>query len=154
MGLKAAAATAMVLATVTAGCARAEGQAAARETLTIETQSGAHRFAVEIADDPQERERGLMFRKSMGRDEGMLFEWPASEPRAFWMRNTLIPLDILFLDETGQIVSIARDAVPLDETPLPSYAPAKGVLEINGGMAAKLGVRPGDRVVHPFFKSP
>jgi len=138
-----------------AGCsARATDDSAKTEALKIVSASGQHRFSVEIADDPAERERGLMYRKSMGDTEGMLFEWPEEDQRAFWMHNTYIPLDILFIDGSGKIVSIARNAAPMDETPLPSYAPAKGVLEINGGLAAKLGVKPGDQIIHPFFAKP
>lgn len=103
-------------------------------------------FRVEVARTGQEQARGLMFRTSMGPDEGMIF--PMNPPRnaAFWMRNTVIPLDIVFIGADGRITNIAANAVPYSEEPLPSAGAVKGVLEINGGRAAELGIVPGDRV--------
>jgi uncharacterized membrane protein (UPF0127 family) len=123
------------------------------EDLTIVGADGkAHAFKVEIADDEAEREHGLMNRPSMPRDHGMLFEFQDKRERSFWMRNTFIPLDIIYLDETGRIVSIQANAIPFNETPLPSYGSATGVLEINGGLADELGIKQGDTVRHPFFR--
>ncbi len=111
---------------------------------------GKARFTVEIADDPAERAEGLMFRESMPQLAGMLFVYERPQPLAFWMRNTLISLDLLFLDETGTIVTIHENAVPLDETPLSGgNRPLLAVLEINGGMARKLGIGPGTQLRHP-----
>ncbi|MBX7247790.1 MAG: DUF192 domain-containing protein [Caulobacteraceae bacterium] len=121
------------------------------EDLTVVTSGGRHAFKVEIADDEAEREHGLMNRPSMPRDHGMLFEFQDNRERSFWMRNTYIPLDIIYIDRSGRIISIQANAVPFNETPLPSYGPATGVLEINGGLAAELGIREGDTVRHPFF---
>ena len=103
-------------------------------------------FQVEVAKGPIEQGRGLMFRTAMGADEGMLF--PINPPRmaGFWMRNTVIPLDLLFVGPDGRILNIAANAVPYDETSLKSAAPVKAVLELNGGRAAALGIVPGDRV--------
>ncbi len=114
--------------------------------LTVSTATGAHRFQVEVAATPLEQERGLMFRTAMGADEGMIF--PNNPPRrtAFWMKNTVIGLDIIFIGADHTVLNIARDAVPYDETPLPSAGEAAGVLELNAGRAAQLGIKPGDRV--------
>jgi len=111
---------------------------------------GQVRFSVEIADDREERARGLMFRESMPRSAGMLFIYQTPEPLAFWMRNTLIPLDILFLDDTGTVVRIHENAVPLDETPLSGGdAPLLAVLEINGGLSKQYGITVGTQLRHP-----
>ena len=111
---------------------------------------GTARFRVEVADDPEERARGLMFREVLGTREGMLFVYESEKPGiAFWMRNTLIPLDMIFADAAGRIVSVHANAVPLDETPVPAGAPAQFVLEIPGGRAAVLGIEAGDVLRHP-----
>lgn len=121
------------------------------ESLDIVTRYGVRRFKVEIADNEASREYGLMHRKSLPPDQGMLFEFDRPEVQAFWMKNVLIPLDIIYVGADGRIVSIAADARPLDETPLLSKGPALGVLEIDGGLAAKLAIQPGDQVRHRFF---
>lgn len=116
------------------------------ETNVVEIQTAPDRtirFNVELADTPAERQRGLMFRKSMPTESGMLFIFDGEHPREFWMRNTWIPLDILYFSAKGRLVSIQAQAQPYDETPLPSRAPARYVLEINGGLAAELGILPG-----------
>ena len=114
--------------------------------LTVTGARGVHRFQVEVAATASEQERGLMFRREMGADEGMIF--PTDPPRrtAFWMRNTVIGLDILFIGADHKVLNIARNAVPYDETPLPSAGEAAGVLELNAGRAAELGINPGDTV--------
>jgi uncharacterized protein len=117
------------------------------EPLSIRTDRGVRRFMVEVADSPLEREYGLMCRRAMADHRGMLFVFPQSGPQAFWMRNTLIPLDIVYIGSDGTVVSITRNAQPLDERPLPSAAPAKYVLELNAGLAAKIGLLPGDRIM-------
>lgn len=122
------------------------------EELTVVTASGEHRFWVEIADDDAERERGLMFRPPLEDDRGMLFEFPDSAERSFWMRNTPSSLDILYIDGAGRIVSIAHHTTPYSETPLPSNGAATGVLEVRAGRAEEIGAKAGDRVVHPFFR--
>lgn len=135
------------------GCAwQATGQTRTEfESLEIVTQAGRHRFKVEIADDDAERNRGLMHRRSLAPDRGMLFIFPNERPVAFWMRNTLIPLDMIFVRKDGTIRSIAHQTTPLDETPVPSGGPVLAVLEIAGGRARQLGVLPGDRIVHRAF---
>jgi uncharacterized membrane protein (UPF0127 family) len=110
---------------------------------------GSARFRVELAITPQEQARGLMFREELGRMQGMLFVYDRQQPLAFWMRNTLIPLDMIFVDETGTVINVHAEAVPLDETPIRSEAPGLAVLEINGGMADTLGIGPGDVLRSP-----
>jgi uncharacterized membrane protein (UPF0127 family) len=119
---------------------------AAADSLIIHSGASAYRFEVELATTEDQRERGLMFRKSMAANAGMLFLYPSEQAVAFWMKNTLIPLDMLFIKGDGSIARIAADAVPEDETPIPSEAAVKAVLEVNGGTAAALGIREGDRV--------
>lgn len=109
-------------------------------------------FSVEIADTYAERQQGMMCRNHIPDTHGMLFQFPDVGPRAFWMQNTLIPLDIIYIAPNGRIVSIQKQAKPLDVTPLPSGAPASGVLEVRGGLSERLGLKPGDRVIHPFFR--
>jgi uncharacterized membrane protein (UPF0127 family) len=123
----------------------------ALEPLTVKTPTAVHEFRVEIADDFSEREQGLMYRKNLPETQGMLFEFPDVAERAFWMKNTVVPLDIIYISPQGRIVSIQKQAQPFDETPLPSFAPAKGVLEIQGGLADKLGIKVGHQIIHPFF---
>lgn len=121
------------------------------QPLAVTTQKGTFRFMVELADAPREREYGLMCRKSLAADRGMLFQFPKADYQAFWMRNTLIPLDIIYIGVDGRVVSIVRNARPLDESPLPSGAPAIGVLELAAGRAAQIGLLPGDKVQHRMF---
>lgn len=121
------------------------------EALTITTASGPHEFMVEIADDEPERERGLMFRPPLADDRGMLFEFPDSAERSFWMRNTPSSLDIIYIDPTGSIVSIAHHTTPYSDAQIPSNGAASGVLELRAGRAEEIGAKAGDKVAHPFF---
>lgn len=121
------------------------------EIVEIVTARGRTRFTVEIAATPAQQQRGLMFRKALAPDRGMLFTYARPQPAAFWMKNTLIPLDILYIAANGRVLSIARNAQPHSQTPIPSGGPVLGVLEIAGGRAAQLGVLPGDRVLHRIF---
>ena len=121
-------------------------QSLSTETLTVHTAKGPRRFTVQVADNEETREVGLMFVRRMGDDRGMVFKFPQAGEQAFWMRNTFIPLDIIYVGPDGRIVSIAKRAKPRDETPLPSNGAANGVLEINGGLSDKLGIAVGDRV--------
>jgi uncharacterized membrane protein (UPF0127 family) len=121
------------------------------EPLTVTTSTGEHRFMVEIADDDAERQRGLMEREPLADDRGMLFEFPDVAERGFWMRNTPSPLDIIYVDPHGRIVSIAKNATPYSEAIIPSNGPASGVLELRAGRADEIGAKPGDRITHPFF---
>jgi uncharacterized membrane protein (UPF0127 family) len=124
------------------------GQAALEQAdLTIETMAGLTlSFHVEIARTEKERAQGLMYRDKLAPDAGMLFIYPTDRPVAFWMRNTLIPLDMLFIERDGTIFSIAERAVPLSEATIPSGGAIAAVLELNGGTVAHLGIRPGDRI--------
>lgn len=119
--------------------------------LMIETDDGAHEFTVEIADDQEEISYGLMNRESLDADKGMLFEFsPPRDPQMF-MKNTLIPLDMLFISSDGTIEMIARNTVPGSLRTISAGIPVAAVLEINGGKAEELGVEPMDKVIHPMF---
>lgn len=109
------------------------------------------RFSVEIADDAAEREQGLMNRDTMARSAGMLFVYPAPKSVAFWMKNTLIPLDMIFLDQAGQVTRVHSMAAPLDETGIPGGDGVQYVLEINGGMAKILGIDLGAEMLSPIL---
>jgi uncharacterized membrane protein (UPF0127 family) len=110
---------------------------------------GQARFSVEVVDTPQTRARGLMHRESLPRSAGMLFIYDAPTSPSFWMRNTLIPLDMLFIDPTGTVTRVHHNAVPLDETPIPGGDNVLMVLEINGGMARMFGIDAGSTIRHP-----
>lgn len=114
--------------------------------LTVTAGGKVHRFRVEVARSDEEQMKGLMFRTAMGADEGMIF--PRDPPRqsAFWMKNTVIPLDIIYIGADRRILNIAANTVPYSEEPVPSEGAAAAVLELNGGRAAQLGIGPGDRV--------
>lgn len=112
---------------------------------------GEARFSVEIADDPQERAQGLMHRTEMAPFAGMLFVYDRPQPLSFWMRNTLIELDMIFIDPTGVIQHIHHRAQPLDETPIMGGQGLTHVLEVNGGKARTLGISVGDVIRHPSF---
>lgn len=113
--------------------------------LVITTAQGTHRFTVETALTPQQQQQGLMFRKSLPDDGGMLF--PMNPPRtaSFWMKNTLIPLDMLFIRTDGTIAFIAANTTPYSRDPVSAGVPVAAVLELRGGRAAELGIREGDR---------
>jgi uncharacterized membrane protein (UPF0127 family) len=113
--------------------------------LTIASASGVHHFTVDVAATPEQQETGLMFVKHLAPDHGMIFPYDPPQPVAFWMHNTLIPLDIIYIRPDRTIARIAN-AKPLDDTPLPSGEPISAVLEIAGGRAAELGIAPGDKV--------
>ncbi len=110
---------------------------------------GQARFTVEVADTPAERSLGLMHRESMPRSSGMLFVYERPQLVSFWMRNTLIPLDMIFMDETGTVRRVHENAVPLDETGIPGGPDIQFVLEINGGLAGRLGIDEGSVLRHP-----
>ena len=120
--------------------------AALAEPLVIHSGGSAYKFNVEVVTTPDTRAQGLMYRKEMAANAGMLFIYPGEQPVSFWMKNTLIPLDMLFLKSDGSIARIAHNAVPMDETAIGSGAPVKAVLEVNGGTANALGIKEGDRV--------
>ncbi len=129
--------------------------AAALDTLHIVKQNGEEiLFHIETARTPEEQAKGLMFREHLPEKQGMLFIFPIERQAAFWMRNTLIPLDMIFIKSDGVIESIHANARPHDETPIPSQGPVKAVLEVNGGIAEKFNITAGDRVRHPVFGNP
>ncbi|WP_018147147.1 DUF192 domain-containing protein [Henriciella marina] len=133
--------------------AQIEAPSDALETssLSIESSNGMHGFDIEIADEPDEISYGLMNREQLGDDAGMLFDFGNRREPAMYMRNTLIPLDMLFISEAGSIIMIARNTVPGSLRTISPGIPVKGVLEINAGRAAELGIQPGDTVRHPIF---
>lgn len=119
-----------------------------KDTVTVETATGArHKFNVELATTPPQISQGLMFRRQMAADAGMLFLFDP-HPAVFWMKNTYIPLDMIFIGVDGRILNIAERTIPLTETPVPATGMTRAVLEVNGGTAARLGIKPGDRVRH------
>jgi len=121
------------------------------ETVVLETETGRHEFTVQVAVTPEARERGLMFRETLGPDEGMLFFYDQPQIAGIWMKNTLIPLDILFVKEDGTVAKIARNAIPGSLAPMRSGVPVVAVLEIPGGRAEELGVEPGSTLHHLVF---
>ena len=123
--------------------------------LTIETSSGqSYEFRVYEAVTPPDRSRGLMYVEELGEKEGMIFVSGANAVSSMWMKNTPIPLDLLFLRADGAISSIAADMIPYSRKPVSSREPVFAVLEVNGGMCEKLGIKPGDRVFHSFLSNP
>ena len=122
------------------------------EQLTIETRTGPVNFTVEIADDEAERNRGLMYRESLADDRGMLFHFQQPEMASFWMRNTILSLDIIFIGPDGRILNIADHTTPYSEEPIPAAGLTRGVLELRAGRAEELGIRPGDHVRHRIFQ--
>jgi uncharacterized membrane protein (UPF0127 family) len=119
---------------------------APREELIVATDEGERVFQVEIADDPRERSLGLMYRREMANDAGMLFELESDQVASFWMRNTYIPLDMIFIEADGTIESIAERTTPLSEASVLSGGPVRYVLEINGGLSDEFGIEAGDIV--------
>lgn len=122
-----------------------------QEELVIEGGGRRHLFSVEVARDEAAHERGLMFRRHLAPDHGMLFDFGRPRPAAMWMRNTYIPLDILFLDGAGRITKIHPWAQPHDETPIESNGRVRAVLELPGGTSERLGLKVGDRIRHSLF---
>jgi uncharacterized protein len=121
------------------------------EKLDIVTSSGIHAFSVEVMRTEPERERGLMFRRFLAKDRGMLFEFKAEQVVTMWMKNTYLPLDMIFISRTGKVVAVAENAAPLSEKIISSEVPAYAVLEVNAGTVARIGLRIGDSVRHPMF---
>ena len=139
-----------------AGCANAEtmlNTGLRVEPLKVETARGPVQFMVEIADTSDTREIGLMNRPTLAPDRGMLFEFDWPGPQSFWMKNTLIPLDIIFITPDGRIDRIAENAKPLSLDSVATTTHVNAVLEIAGGRARQLGMKPGDLVRHPFFRT-
>jgi uncharacterized membrane protein (UPF0127 family) len=121
------------------------------ENLEIVTADGPHKFAVEVMRTPEQLSRGLMFRRYMPDDRGMLFDFKTEQPVQFWMKNTYLPLDMIFVSKAGKIVSIAENTEPLSEKLVPSGAPVGSVLEVNAGTAARIHAKPGDTLHGSIF---
>ena len=121
------------------------------QPLEIVSKTGVHTFAVELAVTPEEQARGLMFRRELPEGQGMLFDFQREQPATFWMKNTYVSLDMIFIRADGRILRIAENTVPLSEALVPSGGPVRAVLEVVAGTARKLGIAPGDQVAHPIF---
>jgi uncharacterized membrane protein (UPF0127 family) len=126
-------------------------RAASIQSLEIVTKSGVQVFSVEMATTEQEKETGLMYRKELADGKGMLFDFSPEQEVSMWMKNTYIPLDMIFIRADGRILRIAENTEPLSTRIIPSRGLAKGVLEVIAGTAKKYGIEPGDRVGHPLF---
>jgi hypothetical protein len=123
----------------------------ATSEITVLTAGGPQKFKIELALSDAQMEQGLMFRRNLAPAAGMLFDFKSPTPVTMWMKNTLIPLDMLFLDEHGRIIDIHERAVPLSTDIIAGKAPARYVIELNGGTAARLGIKPGDQVTSPYI---
>ncbi|MXP26165.1 DUF192 domain-containing protein [Altererythrobacter indicus] len=147
LGLAACTQQAVVSPAVAAETAPATHPVSGLEVIPVSiTSHGAkHVFRAEVAKTAREQAQGLMFRTEMGKDEGMIFPRPYAQPASFWMKNTVIPLDIIYIGADHKILNIAN-AKPYSLDPIPSDGPALAVLELNGGRAAELGIKPGDEV--------
>jgi len=126
---------------------------AGQQTLEIASKTGVHVFSVEIADNDAEREKGLMYRRELPEGRGMLFDFHREQEVSFWMQNTYIPLDMIFIRGDGRIFRIAENTEPLSTRLVPSGGPVRAVLEVIGGTARKLGIEVGDRVASPIFNA-
>lgn len=122
------------------------------ERLEIITRNGVQVFDIELAVTPEQRMKGLMYRKELPEGKGMLFDFDSEQPIAMWMKNTYIPLDMIFIREDGRIARIAENTTPHSEAIISSGAPVKGVLEVIAGTAKKFGIAPGDKVAHRIFR--
>lgn len=120
--------------------------------LVIEASGGRFEFQVELAVSPEQRSQGLMFREELAEDRGMLFDFGTSQRASMWMRNTYVPLDMLFIDTDGRIAQIVTNTQPLSDAVIASREPVRAVLELRAGVTARLGIEPGDRVIHPLFE--
>jgi uncharacterized membrane protein (UPF0127 family) len=125
-----------------------------KSSLTIEAESGPVAFEVELAISPEQRRHGLMFRERLESDQGMLFDFGRTGPVTMWMRNTFVPLDMLFIEEDGRIARIVADTEPLSDAVIGSGGPVRAVLELAAGTSAAEGIAVGDQVVHPIFAAP
>lgn len=139
---------ALLLAAVPAG-------AAGEGVVTLVTADGGrHAFAVEIAETPEQRARGLMYREELAADHGMLFDFGSDQPVSFWMKNTPLSLDMIFVRGDGRVAEIAADTTPFSLAAVDSDEPVRFVLEVVAGTAARLGLKPGDRLEHPRVAPP
>ena len=134
-------------------CGAGAAQAACSPgTLELRGPSGNQRFTVEVVDTPAEQAQGLMFREKLAASAGMLFVFPEPKHAQFWMKNTLIPLDMIFVDKAGVVTRVHPDAVPQDLTAIDGGPDVAFVLEINGGLAKRMGITPGHEMRHPAIE--
>ena len=141
---------------IVSGLAQSQAAQAAEPLQRLEiasTGGKSHVFQVELARTEKEREKGLMFRRYMPKDRGMLFDFGHPEPAAMWMENTYLPLDMVFIRADGTIARIETHAEPLSRRVIAAGEDVLGVLELNAGVCDELGIRAGDRVIHPMFKA-
>lgn len=131
--------------------AAAPVRTADQQALEVVSKTGVHPFAVEVVSNEADRAKGLMYRKSLPEGQGMLFDFHSEQDVSFWMQNTYIPLDMIFIKADGRIANIVENTEPLSTKMIPSRGPVRGVLEVIGGTARKLGIVAGDRVAHPIF---
>lgn len=122
------------------------------DRLVAHTATGDYSFTVEVVDTPAARNKGLMFRQTLAKDAGMLFDFKQEQQTAFWMQNTFIPLDMVFIAADGEVRTIHVNAKPHDTTSIPSGVPVQFVLEIPGGRSVEIGLKPGDKIDHPRMK--
>ncbi|MCR6672884.1 DUF192 domain-containing protein [Devosia ginsengisoli] len=122
--------------------------------LVLHSSTGDYSFNVEVVDTPESRAQGLMYRTELAEDAGMLFDFKEERPVSFWMRNTFIPLDMIFVDAAGVVKTIHVNAVPHDVTGIPSEVPVQFVLEIPGGRSVEIGLKPGDTMEHERVGAP
>ena len=127
--------------------------AAGEQTVEIASKTGVHIFSVEVVDNDADRAKGLMYRKELPEGRGMLFDFRRDQEVSFWMQNTYIPLDMIFIRGDGQILRIEENTVPLSTRMIPSRGAVRAVLEVIGGTSRKLGIAPGDRVASPIFRA-
>jgi uncharacterized protein len=144
---------AFVLAGLFAAGVLALARPVGQQTLEIASKTGVHVFTVEIADNDADRAKGLMYRKDLPQGQGMLFDFHREQEVSFWMQNTYIPLDMVFIRGDGRILRIAENTEPLSTQLIPSGGPVRAVLEVIGGTTRKLGIAPGDRVASPIFNA-
>ncbi len=122
-----------------------------RSKLRVVTKSGKHEFIVEIAVTDRQHSQGLMFRQSRAKNAGMLFDYKVPTSITMWMKNTYIPLDMIFIGNDGRVINVVQRAIPFSENVISSLGKARGVLEVNGGTASRLGIIPGDKILHRIF---
>ena len=122
-----------------------------RSKLRVVTKSGKHEFIVEIAVTDRQHAQGLMFRQSLAKNAGMLFDYKVPTSITMWMKNTYIPLDMIFIGNDGRVINVVQRAIPFSENVISSLGKARGVLEVNGGTASRLGIMPGDKILHRIF---
>ncbi|MDQ0468683.1 DUF192 domain-containing protein [Labrys wisconsinensis] len=133
---------------------RAQAEDGVFEPLTIVTKTGRHDFQVEVMRTDEEHARGMMFRRSLASDRGMLFQFKTEQETSFWMQNTYVPLDMIFIKADGRVHRVEANAEPLSTQSIPSGAPVLAVLEVLAGTAKRLDIEPGDKVEQAMFGPP